>query len=524
MSWALDFVQKRDGVVLVGDPALAVVGGQEFVLTESKEARALARHEQRGRAQHRPVHVAGVAQGVEEALAGTRFFAREVGEVRRVDEQLARLDLQTAGAAYDDIAVHAGTTNGVEQLGGIARPERHRAHDGVVIHERGSEDGGVAGITRDECEPSRLVKPVRVPGDPGDAVSSAHGLVEKPPSHISSHSYDCDLHSRVRFVVPRHEKEDAAWDPIRVAAKNGYDLYGMRMSDRLHEIAIFVRAAEKGSFSVAARELGMSQPSVSRTVAALEERLGVTLLLRNTRRIALTDAGRVLLVRGRQLLDDADDVEEATRGASELRGYLRVAATQGFGVRELVPLLPEFLAAHPKVKIELNLSDRFEDLIADRIDVAFRLGRLVGAGFSARRIQALPRSLVASPRYLERRGKPTAPAELPQHDCIGGPGAMGPEAWSFRREGSVTSVTVAPRVVVASSLGLVATAVQGMGITIVAHDMARAELASGALVRLLTDHTLDTLDLHAVYPAGRRPSPKARAFAEHVALRLPSLA
>jgi DNA-binding transcriptional LysR family regulator len=296
------------------------------------------------------------------------------------------------------------------------------------------------------------------------------------------------------------------------------------MSDRLHEIAIFVRTAERGSFSVAARELRMSQPSVSRTVAALEERLGVTLLLRNTRRITLTEAGRVLLERGRQLLADANDLEEATRGASELRGFLRVAATQGFGVRELAPLLPEFLAAHPKVKVELLLSDRFEDLIADQIDLAFRLGRLVGAGFTARRIQTLPRSLVASPRYLKRRGKPTALDDLPKHDCIGGPGAMGPEAWSFRRKGTVTSVTVDPRVVVASSLGLVAAAVQGVGITIVAHDMARAELASGALVPLLTDHALDTLELHAVYPAGRRPSLKARAFAEHVAMRLPSLA
>jgi len=296
------------------------------------------------------------------------------------------------------------------------------------------------------------------------------------------------------------------------------------MSDRLHEIAIFVRTAERGSFSAAARELRMSQPSVSRTVAALEERLGVTLLFRNTRRITLTDAGRVLLERGRQLLADANDAEEATRGASELRGYLRVAATQGLGVRELVPLLPEFLAAHPRVKVELLLSDRFEDLIADQIDLAFRLGRLVGAGFTARRIQTLPRSLVASPQYIRRRGKPTAPAELANHDCIGGPGAMGPEAWSFRRKGSVTSVTVEPRVVVASALGLVAAAVHGIGMTIVAHDMARSELASGALVPLLTDHSLDTLELHAVYPAGRRPSPKARAFAEHVAMRLPSLA
>jgi DNA-binding transcriptional LysR family regulator len=140
------------------------------------------------------------------------------------------------------------------------------------------------------------------------------------------------------------------------------------MSDRLRELTAFVRAGETGSFSRVARELGVSQPSISRMVASLEARLGVKLLLRTTRHVAPTDAGRVFLERARQILGDLDNAENAGRGADGLRGTLRVALSGAFGIREVIPRLPGFAEQHPKLGIELLMSDRTEDLIAEGAD------------------------------------------------------------------------------------------------------------------------------------------------------------
>jgi DNA-binding transcriptional LysR family regulator len=166
------------------------------------------------------------------------------------------------------------------------------------------------------------------------------------------------------------------------------------MSDRLRELTAFVRAGETGSFSRVARELGVSQPSISRMVASLEARLGVKLLLRTTRHVAPTDAGRVFLERARQILGDLDNAENAARGADGLRGTLRVALSGAFGIREVIPRLPGFAEQHPKLGIELLVSDRTEDLIAEGADMALRLGPLAvrravaGQGSAPRRCLA----------------------------------------------------------------------------------------------------------------------------------------
>jgi len=143
------------------------------------------------------------------------------------------------------------------------------------------------------------------------------------------------------------------------------------MSDRLRELTAFVRAGETGSFSRVARELGVSQPSISRMVADLEARLGVKLLLRTTRHVTLTDAGRVFLERARQILGELDDAENAARGLDSLRGTLRVALSGAFGIREVIPRLPGFTTQHPKLSIDLLMSDRTEDLIAEGADAQF---------------------------------------------------------------------------------------------------------------------------------------------------------
>src|ERR1700704_4543805 len=292
------------------------------------------------------------------------------------------------------------------------------------------------------------------------------------------------------------------------------------MSDRLRELTAFVRAGETGSFSRVARELGVSQPSISRMVTDLEARLGVKLILRTTRHVTPTEAGRVFLERARQVLGDLDDAENAARGADSLRGTLRVALSGAFGTREVIPCLPGFAARHPNLGIELLMSDRTEDLIAEGADMALRLGPLADSGFGARLLGKTPRLAVASPAYIARRGTPQTPADLAKHDCILGPGLSGRTGWSFTRSGRATSVTVEGPIKVASADGVVACAKAGLGIALASRWMCRAELKAGEVVAILSDFQLNWVELHAVYPGGRRASLKVRAFCDYFAAQL----
>jgi DNA-binding transcriptional LysR family regulator len=289
------------------------------------------------------------------------------------------------------------------------------------------------------------------------------------------------------------------------------------MSDRLLELTTFVRAAETGSFSRVAREIGVSQPSVSRMVASLEARLGVTLLLRTTRQVTPTDAGAAFLERARQILGDLNDAEDAARGVDSLNGLLRVAMSGAFGTREVVPRLPDFLAQHPRLRVELLISDRTEDLVVEGADMAIRLGRLSDSGFGARRLATAPRLVVAAPSYLARRGEPRTPSDLTAHDCVVGPVLPYRGNWTFTRAGTVISVRVEGRVQAGSAEGVIACVKAGLGITAASYWMCKAELASGALVRILGDCELDPIDVHAVYPAGPRPSIKVRTFSDYLA-------
>jgi DNA-binding transcriptional LysR family regulator len=289
------------------------------------------------------------------------------------------------------------------------------------------------------------------------------------------------------------------------------------MSDRLQELAVFVRAAETGSFSKVAREFGVSQPSVSRMVAALEARLGAKLLLRTTRRVTPTDAGAVFLERSRRILGDLEEAAQAARGADSLHGVLRVVMSGAFGTREVIPRLPGFLEQHPRLKVELVISDRTDDLVAEGADIALRLGRLGDSAFGARLLASAPRLLIAAPAYLARRGVPQTLADLSAHDCIVGPGHSGRRGWAFRRSGAVTSVAVEGRVQVESAEGVMACVKAGLGIAVVSRWMCRAEIESGEVRPILADDALEPVEVHALYPAGPRPAAKVRAFSDYLA-------
>jgi len=289
------------------------------------------------------------------------------------------------------------------------------------------------------------------------------------------------------------------------------------MNDRLQELTVFVRVGESASFTRAARDMNLSQPSASRIVGELEARLGVKLLLRTTRRLTLTAAGEKFLERARDILAELDNAEDAARGLDSLRGTIRVALPVVFGTREVIPRLSEFRDRHPLLRMELRLSDLYQDLVAEGVDVAIRLGKLADSTFGARRLATLPRYLVAAPAYLKARGTPRTPADLSNHDCLFGPSGSGRESWIFKHRSTVISVEVAGRIQTDSGPGLYACVMGGLGIAQASAAMCDAELRSGMLVALLSDYGLEPVEVHAVMPGGPRTSQKVRAFTDFLA-------
>jgi DNA-binding transcriptional LysR family regulator len=294
------------------------------------------------------------------------------------------------------------------------------------------------------------------------------------------------------------------------------------MSDRWQEMAVFVRVAESGSLSRAARELKLSQPSVSRIIGALEARLDTMLLLRTTRSISLTEAGALYLERARYLLAEMEETEQATRGVDSLHGVIRLAMPVLYGSRAVIPALAPFSARHPDLRIEIIMSDARQNLITDGVDVAIRLGvgPLDDSTFGARRLGMVERLVVAAPAYLSRNGVPGNPAELAQHDCIVQHGLFGRESWRFTYNDTVTSVDVSAKLWINSASGVLAAAVAGMGIALATRMMAGEELRTGQLKQLIEPYRLDPAEVYAVFPAGPKLSTKVRAIVDHLAASL----
>jgi DNA-binding transcriptional LysR family regulator len=246
----------------------------------------------------------------------------------------------------------------------------------------------------------------------------------------------------------------------------------------------------------------------------------VTLLLRTTRRITVTDAGALFLDRAREILSQIEDAEDAARGLDSLRGIIRLAIPVVYGTREIIPRLPKFLQMHPLLRVEMSVVDARQDLVAEGADVAIRLGELDDSAFGARKLVTLQRMLVASPAYLKARGTPKTPADLASHDCIFGPGNFGRESWSFNRNGTEVSVDVRGLIHTDSGPGAFASVMAGLGVAMVSSVMAGAEVKAGALVPLLRGYKLSPVDVHAVFPRGPRPSAKVRALVDYLAEEL----
>ncbi len=294
----------------------------------------------------------------------------------------------------------------------------------------------------------------------------------------------------------------------------------MQMTDRLLALRAFVRTARSGSLSRAARDLGLSQPSISRILAQLEAEVGARLLVRTTRAVTLTEAGADYLARVEPLLTALEEADHLVRGTGELRGVLRVAVSSSFGVREVIPRLPKFLGRHPALRIDLGISDQRQDLVVDGVDVALRLGSLPDSSVVARKLAEAPRVLAASPSYLKRRGHPQTPGDLAFHLAIIGPGTSGQNGWTFRRNGQSQSIRVEGQLVTAVNEGAVAGAVAGLGITLTSLWGCRAEIERGDLIRIMEDWAMEPVEVHALFPSGRAASPAARAFIDYLAREL----
>jgi len=285
--------------------------------------------------------------------------------------------------------------------------------------------------------------------------------------------------------------------------------------DRLLAMTTFVRVVEAGSFSGAARVLDVGQPAVSKTVAQLEQRLSVKLLLRSTHGLTPTEAGLRFYERARVAIQEADEAELAARGAGAgLSGRLRISAAPTFARLHVIPHLPRFLDAHPGLDVDVVLDDRTIDLIAEGIDVSLRMGTLADSGVVARKLASSRRSVLATTEYLMRAGTPRVPADLADHETL--VFSQLSSVWSFSRAGAEASVLVHGRARFSAAEGIRAAVLAHMGLTIASDWMFAPELADGHVLRLLQDWSLPDIDLWAVFPTGRLATTKARLFAEFV--------
>ncbi len=289
----------------------------------------------------------------------------------------------------------------------------------------------------------------------------------------------------------------------------------------LRDVWVFVKAAELRSLSAAATALRLPKSTASRSLARLEETLGVVLLRRDRRRLALTEPGALFHGHALQILGEVERAETVLSHARGVpRGLLRVTAPFTLGRAFVAPLLPEFLERHPEIRISLELASRGVDLLGSEVDVAIRVGPLEDSRLRARKLGIAELWLCASPAYLERHPAPLAPPDLEQHEVLDASGSDGSRLWSLVGPAGAVNVRVVPRLEVNDASVLRVAALAGMGLAWIPDFLCHADLAAGRLRRVLPDWSRDTPEIHAVFPGGRALTPKVSAFVEFLGERL----
>lgn len=286
---------------------------------------------------------------------------------------------------------------------------------------------------------------------------------------------------------------------------------------RIDDMRLFAELAEAGSLTSAADRLGMPKQTVSRRLSELETALGVQLAQRTTRRLRLTDVGRVYAVRCREVARLADEANRAATAVAddEPRGTLRVTADPTFGEAFLPGLSAEFLAQYPQVRLEVALTNRYVDLIDEGFDLAFRVGRLEDSSLIVRRLGPARLLCCAAPEYLEQRGTPADPTALAEHDCIELSPHRGPSRWPFRgADGRIQTIAVTGRIQVDSLPMARRVAQAGLGIANLPAFACTPDVESGRLQTVLDPWTVDVGGVHVVYPPQRFLAPRVRRFVD----------
>jgi DNA-binding transcriptional LysR family regulator len=284
--------------------------------------------------------------------------------------------------------------------------------------------------------------------------------------------------------------------------------------DKATEMMIFCRSVEEGSFSAAARVLDLTPSADSKQITRLEDRPGVRLLNRTTRRLRMKEEGQVFYERSKVILTDIEDIEQSITASQQTpRGTLRVSASVAFGRSQLVPLLPKFMLQNPSISIDLELTDREINLLEEGIDVAIRIARLDDSSYIARKLADNRRLICAAPSYLAKYGVPQIPDDLLKHNCIrsNDPGSHLNE-WEFATPEGHRVIHVSGNFAANLSDTLYEAALAGIGLVRLSTFLIGADIKDGRLVPVLPDYIDDSRSIYAIYPHRRHLSPKVRAF------------
>ena len=284
--------------------------------------------------------------------------------------------------------------------------------------------------------------------------------------------------------------------------------------DRITGIGLFIRVVETGSFSKAAVEAGVTQPTATKAVAAMEQRLGARLLHRSTRGVTPTETGALYYDKCKLIAREIDEADNlATLLQSRVGGMLRISTSVAFGRRVVVPLVLRYMALHPDITLDLSFDDRYVNLVEQGVDLAIRMGPMADSALGARYLGTNPWLMVAAPAYLAARGAPASAADLARHDCVVYSSVQGDDRWSLRTAtGEKLSIPVKGPLRSNNLSAILAAARAGMGLAVLPWYVARESLAEGTVVPVLADHGLPAQEMHAVFPSPKLVPLKVTSF------------
>lgn len=284
--------------------------------------------------------------------------------------------------------------------------------------------------------------------------------------------------------------------------------------DRITGIELFIRVVETGSFSKAASEIGITQPTATKAVAAIEQRLGARLLHRSTRGVTLSEVGALYYDKCKLIAREVDEADNlATLLQSRVGGTLRVSTSVAFGRRVLVPLVLRYMQQHPEITIDLSFDDRYVNLVEQGVDLAIRMGPMADSTLGARYLGTNPWVMVAAPSYLKERGIPCCAADLPAHDCVIYSSVQVDARWSLKKAtGEKVSVPVKGPLRSNNLSAILAATRAGLGLAVLPWYVARESLVDGTVLPVLTDYSLPEQEIHAVFPSPKLVPQKVTSF------------